>query len=394
MSSLFVTHLHHVNALKLDYARSSLYTVCIIMFLLIILSFGIYNVKSTDSSSSVSLFSIPLTLFLKGLAIILIVLGHISQHCTVGSEALSYRVTANAGVIIFLFVSGVGLAKRYHLRADRMFWLNRARKLAIPVWLSLILFITLNFLLLGHTDSPVHLILNFLGIFWTEFPNSPCWFITYILFLYGVYFVAALLPANRTLQLTVLSALPLIASWVVIATGSIDHFVLWPQYSLIFPAGVICGLYAERLENINQKLFTKFPIAFYACLLALLALYWTGIGVYRISHLIPGELFVQTVGALINPAPLIFCLILLVYLLETKGLRSAFLEVVGKYSFEIYLLHFPFMVYYDFFLFRRPLVFFFFLYAAFVLLLSIMFQAAATYLETLVFKNLRVSASH
>lgn len=392
MSSLFVTHLHHANAIELDYARSSLYAVCIILLLLVVLSFVICNIKSRDSSASVSLFSIPSTLFLKGFAIILVMLGHISQHCTVGSEALSYRVTANAGVIIFLFVSGVGLAKRYHLRADRMFWLNRARKLAMPVWLSLILFITLNFLLLGRTDTPVHLILNFFGIFWTEFPNSPCWFITYILFLYGIYFVAALLPANRIMQLTVLFALPFIASLVVIATGSMDHFVLWPQYSLIFPAGVICGLYAERLENISQKLFTKFPLAFYACLLALLALYWTGIGVYRISHLIPGEFFVQTVGALVSPVSLILCLILLVYLVETKGLRSAFLEFVGKYSFEIYLLHFPFMVYYDFFLFRRPLVFFFFLYAAFVLLLSIMFQRAATFLETLVFKNLRVPA--
>jgi peptidoglycan/LPS O-acetylase OafA/YrhL len=385
MNNLFVTHLDHdahlINLIELNYARSSLYSICGILFLLIAVSFVLGRRKTGTSPADSSLFSIDSTLALKGVAIILLLLGHVSQQCTVGSEALPFRITGNAAVIIFLFVSGVGLAKKYHLQVDKLFWLKRVKKLAMPVWLSLTLIVPLNFLLIGYTDPVVQLVLNFCGIFWTKFPDSPCWFITYIIFIYAVYFIAALLPVNRITQIAVLFLLPFIAGWLIIETESIDHFKLWPQYSLVFPAGVVCGLNAHHLKKLNDKLFNFFPIVFIVCMLILLGLYWTGLAVYRISHLISFELYTQLVFALVNPVALILFLIFFVGLLEARGLKSGMLQFLGKYSFEVYLLHFPFMVYYDFFIFRRPLVFFFFVYAIFVLLLSVLLQRASVCLD-------------
>ena len=108
MNSLFVPYLEHANHLidkiELNYARSALYSVCGILSLLIILSFFPGQRKADNSSATSTLFVLDSTLMLKGLAIILLLLGHISQKCTLGSMALSYRITANAAVLIFLFV--------------------------------------------------------------------------------------------------------------------------------------------------------------------------------------------------------------------------------------------------------------------------------------------------
>jgi peptidoglycan/LPS O-acetylase OafA/YrhL len=333
------------------------------------------------------------TLLLKGVAIVLLLLGHVSQQCVTGSEALPFRVTGNTAVVIFLFVSGVGLAKKYHLKVNKNFWFKRVKKLALPIWLSLAFIIPLNYLLIGHADPSGQLILNFLGIFWTKFPNSPCWFITYIIFLYAVYFIAAIMPANRIgIKLIILFLLPFIAAGVIIETGSFDHFVLWPQYSLVFPAGVVCGLYAGHFKRYADKLYNLSPILFMIAIFVLLGLYWTGFAVYRISHLVPSELYTQLVAALINPIPFILFLLLFVRLLEMRNWGSTILKFLGRYSFEMYLLHFPFMVYYDFFLFRRPLVFFFFVYGAVVLLLSILLQRVTAMLEPVLFKRFSFTA--
>ena len=44
--------------------------------------------------------------------------------------------------------------------------------------------------------------------------------------------------------------------------------------------------------------------------------------------------------------------------------------LLGEYSYEIYLLHFPCMEYYDFVLFRQPLVAYFYVYCAAIYLMS------------------------
>ncbi len=389
--SFFVTRLDHanhlINQMPLSYARSSLYCICGILLLLTAVSFFLGSRSADRTSTGGTLFSPDSTMLLKGLAIILLLVGHVSQQCVVGSEALPFRATGNAAVIIFLFVSGVGLAKSYHLQADRLFWPKRLKKIAMPVWLSLIFIIPLNFLLIGHLDPAFQSVLNFCGVFWTKFPDSPCWFITYILFLYADYFIVSLLPAGRAVKLAILFLLPFAASWLIVKTGSIDHFILWPQYSLVFPAGVACGLNASRLKAWNDKLLSFSPAAFIVCLLIPLVLYGTGFAVYRISHLVSSDIFTQLVFALINPLPLLLFLVFFVGLLETYRLDSAILKFLGRHSFEMYLLHFPFMVYYDFFLFRRPLVVFFFIYSFWILLLSIVLQRAAAYLDVFIFRK-------
>lgn len=61
----------------------------------------------------------------------LLILGHLSEKCIEGVTFLD-----NGGrwaVVVFLFLSGVSLAKTYGLDSlDRRFILNRVRRIAIP----------------------------------------------------------------------------------------------------------------------------------------------------------------------------------------------------------------------------------------------------------------------
>jgi len=383
MSKYYLTHFNRTNLLDLGYTSHSLYVVCAILLLFIIYSFVLGNTRQDKVIDKTDLFFSESGQILKGLAIILLVLGHLSQQLAAHSRALPFRVTGNAAVIIFLFLSGVGLSKKYHLQVNKTFWSNRIKKIVLPLWISLVLFLFLNHLLIHQTASIKQIVLSFGGIFWPGLPNSPCWFITYIIFLYVVYAVISSMPGSKILRIAILFILPFVGGLIISSTKLIDYIELWVQYSLVFPVGVICGLSAPYLKKISDKFYTYSSPLSVICLVLLLGHYWSGIAVYRISHLIQSTTFTNITFALINPISFILFIVFFVALLERWGLNSGMLRFLGRYSFEIYLLHFPFMVYYDFFLFRKPLAFYFFMYCILVIALSVLLQMFSRALEKL-----------
>jgi peptidoglycan/LPS O-acetylase OafA/YrhL len=383
MSKYFLTHYDRTNLIDLEYASHSLYVVCITLLLLIIYSFVYGKNRQREMIDKSDLFSVESGLVLKGLAIILLLLGHLSQQLTINSQALPFRITGNAAVIIFLFISGVGLGKKYHLRVNRAYWGNRIRKIVFPLWMSLVLFLFLNHTLIKQAVSIKQIILSFGGIFSPGLPNSPCWFITYILFLYGVYAVAASMPGSKLLRVAGLFAMSFIAGLIISSTELADYIEIWVQYSLVFPAGVACGLITTHLKKISDKVYTYSAPFYVICLVILLGHYWSGLAVYRISHLVQSQVFTDMAFAVVSPVSLILFIVFFVALLERWNLDSGLLRFLGRYSFEIYLMHFPFMVYYDFFLYRKPLVLYFFIYCLFVICLSILLQKLSGALERL-----------
>ncbi len=125
-------------------------------------------------------------------------------------------------------------------------------------------------------------------------------------------------------------------------------------------------------------------IGFVKGTIALFFFYYEGRGMYRLSQMWPSAGAAEMVQT-IRPLSLILCLTMLAFLLDASPYHSRLLSGLGKYSYEIYLLHSPFMAGYDFFLFRTPLLITFYAYCMFILLLSFFFKRATGAFNRVVF---------
>jgi len=147
-----------------------------------------------------------------------------------------------------------------------------------------------------------------------------------------------------------------------------SYFSIWTQYTIVFPFSVGIGLYRNKIATFLSSLY-KSPVLYFLFMILMFFQYFWEVGNYRMSHLLDSWTYSQIIVT-IEPVSLILFLVLATYAIDKMKFFSYFLNWVGNYSFEIFLIHMPFMVYYDFFLFRKPLILFFFIYLGFILTLS------------------------
>jgi peptidoglycan/LPS O-acetylase OafA/YrhL len=78
---------------------------------------------------------------------------------------------------------------------------------------------------------------------------------------------------------------------------------------------------------------------------------------------------------------------ILIFSLDTIKSIPKFLLFLGDHSYEIYLIHFPFLDTYGFVLGRKPLVLFFALYCVYIILISVALKKVSGMMNKLVFPN-------
>ena len=120
-----------------------------------------------------------------------------------------------------------------------------------------------------------------------------------------------------------------------------------------------------------MAVFNRAPIVILLFFFVFLTIfyYWSYIAItfYNWWHIA----IIKNLFYILNPIPLLFAIVLFLFLYEKINYQSTFLVFLGNYSYEIYLLHLPFMNKYDFFLYREPLYFFFFVYLSLLIVISI-----------------------
>jgi len=381
MNSIFLSHFRNQNLIDLYYAKSSFIIIIIILFLVILLTLTKnQNVKTTRARS----FNLDTSTTLKGIAIIILILGHFSQKCTQG--IIPFELTGVASVIIFLTISGLSMIRTYGLDSlGNIFILRRIKRLIFPVWITLALFYLLNYFLLDWEPRTKWIILNFLGLIRPCPPNGPAWFITYILFLYANYYLVSLLRIsnrNKCITLLVLSYISLI----IIHTSPLsEYFGIWKSYSIVFPVAVLIGFYLDKVYNVFGSIYKISPFFYMASTIFLVMIYYF-IVTSPIANMVESPSMGLAVTTL-NAIFFIMSVIMISYLIDNSDYRSSFLLTLGNYSFEIYLLHLPFMVYYDFFLFRKPLALYFLIYLAVIITLSYTLRKMTTNMNKFVFRK-------
>jgi len=322
---------------------------------------------------------------LRGIAILFLIFGHLSLKCVEGG--LPFQYAGSWAVTVFLYLSGIGLAKTYGLqKIDRNFWIKRLRRLAFPVWLTFLLFYVLDFLLLRKSYDPLIVVIKLLGIISPSAPNPAAWFITYILVFYGAFWVVSWWPSTVAIKSVGLFCISAILAVCSSQAWFKAYFEMWSRYSIVFPTAVLIGLHAEKINRLLKWLYAASRPIYFGSLFVMVILYYRGSGVFVLA-LFLSEGAAGEVMEVLRPLYLLGSLTLAGSLLDNLRIRSGLLVLVGNYSFEIFLLHQPFMESYDFFLFRKPLWLFFFLYLGLLVFMSHKLRVVSDRMKGLAFPS-------
>lgn len=283
---------------------------------------------------------------LKGVAILAVVFSHIGYFLATDHRFLfPLSIFAGVGVDLFLFLSGFGLTASALQKgiSIKTFYKKSFPKLYVPLWLSLTLFFTLSAIVLKIYFSWHSIAFSAAGIFGSaelyHDINSPLWYLTPILFYYVLF------PVIFSKKRPWLSALVLASiSYFIVKTGPLlfqNVLHLYALHYLAFPIGMITAFlfqkYTDLFLRIRNFIQTK-KFLHYSILIILISLisytgYFSGVGKAP---------FTEQIISLVTMLSFV-CLFLF------KKIEFRLLAVLGLYSYEIYLLHWPILYHYDIF---------------------------------------------
>jgi len=382
----FVSHYNHQNQIDLNYAGTSLAIIGIIFAIILFCSLRKKN-NSLQASDEFLCFDTSNTL--RGIAILFLIFGHLAIHCI--DQEIFFEYAGKWGVIIFLYVSGVALCKRYDINNIKYTFIqNRIIRLFYPYITTMLLFITLDYLLLRKTYSTTRIIQTLLFLHMRGAPNAAAWFVTYIIYLYTLFFLTSKMKLNKLNKILILFISIYLTSICIQEIGFLcPRFSIWVQYTSVFPLSVAIGIYYKKIHSILTRLNKFSEVLFYTMTILLALQYFTGKGNYFVSHLFDVAIYNKWINSL-TPITLIISLVMFTFIADSLPWKQNMLIFLGKYSFEIFLIHVPFMVYYDFFLFRTPLYFYFYIYIAVVVLLSVLLKKTSSILNELTLRKLAI----
>lgn len=296
---------------------------------------------------SVSLsFTKEVTEDLKGFGILAVVFSHIGYFLSTDTRFLfPLSILAGVGVNLFLFVSGFGLtiSALSNPQGILSFYKKRLLRMFLPMWVTITVLVIADFVFLDKFFPLPGLIQNYLGFFpqadiFTDL-NSPLWYFSLILFYYLTF------PLLFWKKLPFLSApLLLLTAFITLRLPiPVNESVLnlYKLHFVSFPLGVFfAGLTRHEdlipVKSALKNVFAKFNLKYIFAPVFLLIFFQTsfnsGVGL--------GKQIEQTVS--------LITMFSIIFLFLISSFRFALFGLIGKYSYEIYLTHWPILSRYGF----------------------------------------------
>ncbi|HDR6821985.1 acyltransferase [Bacillus cereus] len=257
---------------------------------------------------------------LKGIAIILVILGHLQILSHAGAW----------GVAIFLIVSGFGLTQSYLKSGINNFFKKRVSKVLVPYSIVTLIWVVIDaFIGIKHSISST--ILALIGINLNEEFDKSMWYITFILMWYIIFYITFKLIRNNRIRIIVLFVFSIMFyKFSSIFPSSVGVGL----YVLEFPIGVLLGLTYKRIIDIKINKLKIIQSILTICCFGLFFVLYTQFDSYK-AYLLESLFF--ALGSISAFG-----------MLSLYSVKMKVIEWIGIISFEIYLFEFVFISNYKF----------------------------------------------
>lgn len=282
---------------------------------------------------------------LKGLAIFCVILGHLWVHVSKETPSI---VLSGDGVAMFLILSGFGLTvswKDSNGITFAGFFAKRLKRVMIPYWIATLLILMLDYILLDRHLDADGIILTILGI--NISPDLTRldyvrWFITFIILWYMLFYFAWRYLPTVTAMITLLI--------IAVVLFPVNYYLLhagWYQFCA-FPIGCAMGVYRSRISGLFER--KKNLLVFLSFVIASLALaYKAALNEPSVNEAIYARVPTIILSFAHDNISVILCLAVIFLMMRIcqKGYYSKVLIRVGRYSYELFLLHGVFLIKYN-----------------------------------------------
>ena len=247
---------------------------------------------------------------LKGIAILLVLLGH-AEIITMGGAG---------GVALFLILSGYGLHSSCESRGLDAYWRKRIQKVWLPYF-----FVGLLDVFLFKVRTTGALLCTLTGLDLGLIADLTMWYISYIFFWYLAYYAGAKLtgklqgPYRRRLALTCLLVLSCVPCLYLARTGFWHRGSMSRAFFFCFPLGVIMSCLREFRVSRNLQIS-----------------FWVAVLLGCSAYLCLPYLHAQTL-TYFTAMSMAGAAIAVLQLLPVGSLPKRLLLWVGEYSYPIYL---------------------------------------------------------
>lgn len=279
---------------------------------------------------------------LKGVAILLVVTGHLWSHVSLNNAVPNF---AGYAVALFLILSGYGLTRSWQMGAltAREFVGRRIARVMIPYWIATICILVLDVWLLGRKYSIFEVAFTFLGANFSQslrYLDYARWYITLILIFYCVFFLV-----NKFFRTSWAVFFLFVFSLFLFVLRRIELFPFGSLFHFIaFPLGCLIACFYRQLTDFLTD--SKLPLILIAFVAFLSAILCAVVNPELNENGILSKVFNLLFG---NIQPFFLCIVLVCIfgLLGIANICSRFLMFCGIISYEVYLLHGPFLIKYN-----------------------------------------------
>lgn len=294
---------------------------------------------------------------IKGVAIILVIFGHLSRIAGIDNSMLNL-LGAN-GVCMFLLISGYGLYKSSEKKGITLsYWKKRLVTVIIPYGVITGIFLLSDMFFLNKEYSPIYILKNILGIDNLTRFDDTMWYIQFILSWYIIFGTVFYFKKLKDLRIGILFLFSIIFYSQMNRKPFSMYYYQCAVHSFSFPIGVLFGRYGEKLRNITSTKTNFIAINFITIILLYFIYGKINIdnNLYMLYNFCVAVIFIST--------------ILIAY---NSNTYFHVLNYVGSISFYLYLFEGVFLYNYNIINKDMPL-FSFFMYFFLITALSLLYK--------------------